>query len=163
MIPGRVPFALAGWVAGWVAVVAAASAIAWLAIDNAGQQVAGARDVQVGPLDVSPGGARPAAGSATGRSQVPRPRRSSSVGATIPVAVDRTFQMTAGQVAARCLGGSISLRSAQPADGWSVEVHGHGPQTLEASFRSDSPGRETDVRARCLSGVPVFATEPRGD
>ncbi|HYN74799.1 MAG TPA: hypothetical protein VEV13_01235 [Candidatus Limnocylindria bacterium] len=85
----------------------------------------------------------------------PRPTpKPSSTGAGAKT-VNRTFGVPGGTVAASCTGASVSLRSAQPKDGWRVEVKDRGPEHLEIAFRSGD--EETEVKIRCSSGTPVVS------
>ena len=67
--------------------------------------------------------------------------------------------MQGGTVAAACSGSSVSLKSAQPKDGWGVEVKDHGPEKLEIEFRSGE--QENEVKIKCSGGTPVL--EESGD
>ena len=73
----------------------------------------------------------------------------------------KTFAVTGGTVAAACTGSAISLRSAQPADGWRVEVGDRGPEHLEVKFRSGD--QETEVEVHCSAGVPVLSGDGSDD
>jgi hypothetical protein len=71
-------------------------------------------------------------------------------------AVSKTFAVQGGTVAASCTGAAVSLKSAQPTNGWQVEVKDRGPEELEVAFRSDED--ETEVTIHCSGGVPVLHT-----
>lgn len=73
----------------------------------------------------------------------------------------RTFAVSGGTVAASCTGNAVSLRSAQPADGWRVEVKDRGPEHIEVSFRSGE--QETEVKVVCSGGVPVVEVDDGED
>ena len=68
--------------------------------------------------------------------------------------VSKTFAVQGGTVAAACTGSSVALKSAQPQDGWRVEVENRGPEELEITFRSGE--NETEVRIACSAGTPVL-------
>ena len=68
--------------------------------------------------------------------------------------------MPGGTVAASCTGATIALRSAQPRDGWRVEVKERGPEELEIAFRSGD--QETEVKVRCSAGSPVLSLSDGG-
>ena len=74
--------------------------------------------------------------------------------------VNRTFGVPGGTVAASCTGATIALRSAQPRDGWRVEVKERGPEELEIAFRSGD--QETEVKIRCSAGSPVLSLSDDG-
>ena len=73
--------------------------------------------------------------------------------------MSKTFSVQGGTVAAACTGSSVSLKSAQPKDGWRVEVKDHGPEKLEIEFRSGE--QENEVDDQCSGGTPVL--ESSGD
>jgi outer membrane biosynthesis protein TonB len=75
--------------------------------------------------------------------------------------VSKTFAVQGGTIAAACSGSAVSLKSAQPQNGWQVEVHDRGPQSLEITFRSGE--KETEARIRCSGGVPVLSTDGESD
>ena len=67
-------------------------------------------------------------------------------------------------VAARCRGAVVSLVAAQPDPGFAVEVGDRGPDALEVKFegREDEGGRQTELHAGCVAGVPRFAAQTEG-
>ena len=64
-----------------------------------------------------------------------------------------------GKVTARCSGGDISLVTATPAVGFSVEVKDGGPQQLIVEFERGGSERESRVRAICVGQAPEFTRE----
>jgi hypothetical protein len=67
-------------------------------------------------------------------------------------------------VIADCRGSAISLVSSSADAGFRVEVKGRGPEELELGFEGQAEeGRETEVRAHCESGIPVFEADTTGD
>jgi hypothetical protein len=176
-------------VAGWVAVVGATSAVAWVAIDRAGREVLTATaGSAAGPAAVATGA--PRTPSAHGPSSSPtssrtpgqvspttgtRPRSSTGSGthqpATAPTSttrttrptpapavVDRSVRVEGGQVGVRCAGAVVSLRFAQPVDGWAVRVGDDGPGQVKVAFVSAAQQRDIEVEAECSGGTPVFST-----
>ncbi|MDR7253532.1 cytoskeletal protein RodZ [Nocardioides sp. BE266] len=86
----------------------------------------------------------------------------SPTGSPSPSATDvrRTWQGQAGTVVAACTSSGIRLVSAQPANGFKVEVHPEDSR-LEAEFegREDESGTHVKVVARCVGGTPSFSVE----
>ncbi|NUS51781.1 MAG: hypothetical protein HOQ22_12185, partial [Nocardioidaceae bacterium] len=60
----------------------------------------------------------------------------------------------AGYVSVRCQGSSISLQSASPDDGYSVDVRERGPEEVEVRFEGGE--HEARVRAECVDGRARF-------
>ena len=75
--------------------------------------------------------------------------------------IDRTVSVTGGQVTVRCTGAVITLRIAQPDNGWRVKVEGSGPEKVEMAFQQGDTegGAETHVKAVCSKGTPVFTVD----
>jgi len=82
----------------------------------------------------------------------PTPEPTTAITPNVPAAVARTWSVTGGTVAASCTGSTISLLFATPADGWTVEVGGAGPERIEVELKR--PGSERKVVALCAGGVP---------
>ena len=78
--------------------------------------------------------------------------------------VRRTWQGQAGTVVAACGPSGVRLVSAQPANGFKVEVHAEDGR-LEAEFegREDELGAHVKVVARCVGGTPSFSVESDED
>lgn len=74
---------------------------------------------------------------------------------------DRTAIVPGGQISVRCIGANLTLRAAQPDNGWQAEVDRSGPDKIEVSFRrgTDDTGSETRVTAVCTGGTPTFTVE----
>jgi hypothetical protein len=156
----------------WLAAVAFVSVTAWLAIDRAGRDLTG--DV-IGPLaPVTVGrtlGSAPPQGSRS-PSATPQPvvrqgsRESQGPSASPPSAPstpsmtpqDRTINVTGGQVSVRCTGSTMTLRIAQPDNGWRVDVDKTALETVNVSFQTgdDESGAGGSVTAACLTGTPTF-------
>ena len=178
----RVSRAVLLGVAAWLAVVAVGSTAVWFVISSAGENVGTAEDTSPqaaatlrGP--VTPGAQRthrPAhplhspTASPTGPTTAPHataPATSlSSPSTTSPPARLRTWVGLGGAVTAKCRGVTISFMSAQPDRGFAVEVGDKGPVTVEVHFtgHEDQSGRQSEVTARCLAGVPRFANQSQG-
>lgn len=76
-----------------------------------------------------------------------------------PTTSSRTFSLVGGTVTFMCTGNSISLSSAVPAAGFSVETDSEdGGQQIEVKFESDA--HKSEIRAACVGGQ-VQATEIR--
>lgn len=78
--------------------------------------------------------------------------------------VGRTWQGLAGTVVVSCAPSGVRLVSAQPSNGFKVEVHAEDGR-LEAAFegREDDRGAHVRVVARCVSGTPSFSVESDDD
>lgn len=76
-----------------------------------------------------------------------------------------TWQGTGGRLVVSCDGSRISLVAAQPDAGFKVEVGHEGSVRIEAEFegREDQDGEGSHVRSECVSGVPEFDVETRGE
>ncbi len=102
---------------------------------------------------------KPAASHSAKPTPKPTPKPSTPPGGG--GSVSKTFAVQGGTIAAACSGSAVSLKSAQPQNGWQVEVHDRGPQSLEITFRSGE--KETEARIRCSGGVPVLSTDGESD
>ena len=133
-------------IAAWLAVVAGTSALAWVVISRAGDDLGSS---------IQP----PAATSATAG---PRPSGSASPGTADE---RRSWQGSAGLIVAACDRGAIRLVSAQPVSGFHVEVKDAGPERLEVEFeaREEGSGRDLTVAARCAAGIPQFTSQVEDD
>lgn len=141
----------------WLAVVAVGSTVVWAVISRAGDGIAPTADPGVVATSSSPSG-EPSPTRSPTRSSGPS---SPPAG---PSAVRRTWQGAGGLVIADCRGSAISLVSSSADAGFRVEVKGRGPEELELDFEGQGEeGRETQVKARCESGIPVFEVDTTGD
>jgi cytoskeletal protein RodZ len=153
----------------WVLVVAAGSALVWVVISRAGQEVGSGAAVAPPPATASTSSPTARASRSPSVSPTPRASRSSPAsptagrptedGATAPVR--RTWSGAAGVVTVQCRGAAVSLVGAQPsADGYAVDVEDRGPERVEVELQqAGEDGAETRVRARCAGGSPVFDVE----
>lgn len=117
----------------------------------------------------APGGPDDGGGSGGGSTPPPKPPASPKPSPSDesdpepePTVVRRTWSGPAGSVTARCTGGDVSLQSASPNDGWTVEVEKRGPDEVEVEFRERDGDRRTKVDAECSGGVPRFSVENEG-
>jgi hypothetical protein len=110
------------------------------------------RPRSTGSASTSTHGSSSGSGGGSGSSGGSSPTTTSS-------AVDRSVRVPGGQVGVRCVGRTVSLRYATPANGWRVEVEDRGPGQVKVSFTaSGGEQRESEVEAECEAGVPVFST-----
>jgi cytoskeletal protein RodZ len=149
----------------WVVVTAAAIGFTWLAVssaigttsDDLRPTIAADATASVPVATGATEAVAPATGDTTSadtssvRPSEPAkvPPAASSPYAAKPTA---TFAVAGGVVTVSCTGGSISLLSATPQAGYSVEVKNGGPEEVEVKFRSDE---DSELRARCVGGQPV--------
>lgn len=168
----------------WVAAVAGVSVSAWLAIDRAGREVTNATVSALRPVLISPAtpttapdpGAsstgpttKPSASktSTASPSPSPSPSPSSSPGSTHTGSVtstpvrDRTVTVVGGQVSVRCIGSDLTLRIAQPDNGWRVELDRSDSGDVQVAFKSGDGAalQETQVTATCSAGTPLFTVD----
>ena len=151
----------------WLAVVAVGSTVVWAVISRAGDDIAPTADPGVGATSSSTGPAGPAS---SGRPPSRSPSRSpsgSTTGPTAspgPAAERRTWQGAGGLVIAECRRSAISLVSYSADPGFRVEVGDPGPEHLEGHFEGQGEeGRETELKADCVAGVPEFEVDTSGD
>jgi hypothetical protein len=169
----------------WLAAVAGVSATAWLAIDRAGREVTSASVSALRPASIGTAATATASGqgaSGTGpttkpsASTTPKPtapktsnvapspsqspsQASTDTGSVTSTPVrDRTVTVVGGQVSVRCIGADLTLRIAQPDNGWRVELDRSDSGDVQVTFKGgDSEASpETQVTAACSAGTPVF-------
>jgi len=170
----------------WVGVVIAGSALTWLAINRAGDQVSRGADAEstqpvvVGSVDTPPSvgptrkpspkpSARPTEDPAAGVTQSPpaAPRPTEHVPAPSPRvnlpsrSETRTWNGAAGFVTVSCTGAVAHLQAASPNDGWSVERGDESGDHVQVKFERD--GVEVQLEGLCVGGVPQFRAETSGD
>lgn len=171
----------------WLVAVAGVSFTAWVAINRAGRDV---NSASVGALpqasigttadSTTPGQGRPSTDPTTQPSASNSPKPSASETPTSspspspqgnppnsPLSSatpqDRTVTVTGGQVSVRCTGAVITLRIAQPDNGWRVELDASETAHVQVTFKrgeTESAG-ETQVTALCSAGTPVFTVDNR--
>lgn len=155
----------------WVGVVIVGSALTWLAIDRAGQQVtSSAVFSEVAPTPT------PTPRPAHHPSRKPTPKHPARVTKspttppaspppTTPAApVVRsqigTWSGTAGSVTASCQARMIRLVGASPNTGWQVQRGDTAGSSIEVNFtRSTS---QVQIQATCSNGAPAFQVDSSG-
>ncbi len=165
-------------VLGWLAIVVAASTLAWAAIDRAGRvtylgggtapsaQAAATTPPTTAPSPTTPPahGTGSSTTSTTSTTAAPPPTRhttsasSSAAPATTPTARAAETSVAGGSVGVTCTGSTLSLRYATPQDGWSYTVE-RKDNELQVTFRRGGDGDKVEVHARCQANAPVFSTE----
>ena len=84
----------------------------------------------------------------------PSPPPPSGGGSSVDSApVPATFFTIGGTVTVACLGSTISLVSASPAQGYALAVHNAGPNAVDVAF--DGQTQSSFVHAFCLNGRPA--------
>ncbi|HZW45710.1 MAG TPA: hypothetical protein VFF32_15235 [Dermatophilaceae bacterium] len=160
----------------WLAAVAGVSATAWLAIDRAGQGVTSA-SVSALPAVLISTATRTTApdqgASSTGPTTKPSASKTSTASpspssasthtgsaSSIPVR-DRTVTVVGGQVSVRCIGSALTLRIAQPDNGWRVELDRSDSGDVQVTFKGGDheASQETQVTATCSAGTPAFTVD----
>ena len=160
----------------WVATVVGVSATAWVAIDRAGRDLS-AESVSALTTPLLGSTAPTTSGSPLRTHAIPRPTESdettTTTGSTTPgppptgsqpspssstTTHDRTVMVKGGQVSVRCTGADLTLRIAQPDDGWKVDVDRAGTGSVDVKFQrgDEEDGATTHVKAVCSAGTPVF-------
>jgi len=110
----------------WIATVAGTSALVWAVISIAGLR---ATDTML----VSPAAADPDGTSVPG-----------------------SWRGAAGRVTASCTGDDISVGTAVPQPGYTVEFRNRGPRKLELEFEAKADGKDVYLVVRCVRGAPQF-------
>jgi len=172
-------------VTAWVVVVIAGSALTWVAIDRAGNQVTGnptpdqTQPAVVGTIGAAPTrthspkhGPRATRTSPAGPRATTLPSRTpsatptstrpggspSKTAASSPVQTEtRTWSGAAGTVTVSCTGRTARLQGTSPGDGWHVDVGDSSGGEIEVTFKSSET--EVQVQATCVGGVPRFHVE----
>ena len=170
----------------WVAAVAGVSVTAWLAIDRAGREVTNATVSALPPASIgtatsattSDQGAsstdpttkppasktpKPPTSKASTVAPSPSPASTHTGSATSTPVRDRTVTVVGGQVSVRCIGSALTLRIAQPDNGWRVELDRSDAGDVQVTFKNgDSEASvETQVTAVCTAGTPVFTVDSK--
>ena len=142
----------------WLVVVAVGSSAVWAVISRAGNGIAPTADPVVeAPATTTTPSARPT-----------KPTRSPSsspspTGPTGPAVERRTWQGTGGFVTAECRGSTITLVAKSADPGFVVDERDVSADEIRVTFEGQgSESRETEVRARCEAGVPVFEASAGG-
>jgi hypothetical protein len=139
----------------WVLCVGAVGALAWVAIDTAGQQVPS----HAAAAGASAAGVPAVAVTAPGPADRPGLPGAPRAGAQDDAAAE--FGSDAGRVRARCADARISLDGgyARPEPGWGVEVLDPGPEQVWVAF--SGTGRTVEVIGRCADGRPRYEEHPQ--
>lgn len=167
----------------WLAAVAGVSATAWLAIDRAGQEVTSAGVSALPPASISsatptatdqvtsstdptakPSASKtpnPSTSKASTIAPSPSPASTHTGSASSTPVRDRTVTVVGGQVSVRCIGADLTLRIAQPDNGWRVELDRSDSGDVQVTFKGGDgeASGETQVTATCSSGTPVFTVD----
>ena len=169
-------FSLVVLVGVWVGLVLVSTTAVWWAISHAGSRVTSLAAPQLPTITTTSGptptasaptsprsSATPSPAPASIRSSkprsTPRPTAARTTHAPTTVAVQRSWNGTAGRVTATCRGQRITLNAAVPSDGYTVEIEGRGPETLEVEFHANGGENETKIRGACRAGEPQFSVE----
>lgn len=132
----------------WAVVVAGVTTAVWATISSVRN-----RPVAVGQQVPTTTGWAP---RQPGHSGLPTGAPSGQVGVD---GGDGTWQGPGGLVVAVCDLETVRLVSAQPVDGFRVEIDDE-PDALEVTFEGHGRGSpEVKVYARCESGIPVFTAK----
>ncbi len=170
----------------WLAAVAGVSVTAWLAIDRAGREVTSATVSALLPASIGtatsgttsdqgasstdpttkpPASKTPKPSTSKASTVAPSPSPSPASTNTGSVAAtpvrDRTVTVVGGQVSVRCIGSALTLRIAQPDNGWRVELDRSDSGDVQVTFKSGdgAASQETQVTATCSAGTPVFTVD----
>jgi len=168
----------------WVAAVAGVSVTAWVAIDRAGREVTSATVSALPPASIgtatsattSDQGAsstdpttkppasktpKPPTSKASTVAPSPSPTSSHTGSVTSTPVRDRTVTVVGGQVSVRCIGSDLTLRIAQPDNGWRVELDRSDSGDVQVTFKGGDgeASPETQVTATCSAGTPVFTVD----
>ena len=171
----------------WVAAVAGVSVTAWLAIDRAGREVTNATVSALPPASIGTAASATTSdqgASSTGPTTKPHASKTlkpstsnpatvappsspanTRTGSVTPTPVrDRTVTVAGGQVSVRCIGSGLTLRIAQPDNGWRVELDRSDSADAQVTFKSGDgeASPETQVTATCSAGTPVFTVDSKG-
>ncbi|MFN8096868.1 MAG: hypothetical protein U0Q21_01055 [Dermatophilaceae bacterium] len=138
----------------WALVVAATSALAWLAIGRSGRELAA--------IDALPSATPGATTASTGSDTPPpsastTPTRPNAPTSGPPPATATSLTTRGGRVTVTCRGSLLTFRSATPADGWSVDGPLMEDGRLELKFVAADA--EIEISGRCANGVPVVTQQ----
>lgn len=161
-------------VTAWLGVVLAGSALTWIAINRAGQQVTSS-SVFTGVTQSSSPTPRPSARPPKPRA-TPKPRRTGVPSAaptqpsgaatsqryTPPPARSevRTWSGAPGSMTVSCSGSTARFVAASPNNGWQVERGDLTGDSIEVKF--SKTGAQVQVQATCSGGIPAFQVDSSG-
>jgi hypothetical protein len=156
----------------WLAATAATGAVAWGAVRLAGEQTA---EQAVRPMTVrqvealaaasttaTTGTTRPATTSTSSTSPAAGTTGAPAASTTTGAATVAARQTAGGTVVVSLQGGRLSLVSATPAAGFSVDVEESGPDEVVVFFEAGEGG-EVRVRAAVSSGEAEFSVTFGGE
>ncbi len=83
----------------------------------------------------------------------PRPSTTPPPPEPTTATVAATWHVTGGTVSVECTGSRISLLTATPDNGWTMEVGSRGPEKVEVELHRSE--QETKLVARCSDGAPI--------
>lgn len=155
----------------WMGVVIVGSALTWLAIDRAGQQVTSSTvfsDVTPSPTPTATPHpshhpskkARPKHSATPERTQVPVTPTPVTPVAPAPKPQLGTWSGAGGSVTVSCQGQTVRLVGASPNTGWQVERGDSVGDSVEVKFSKNAT--QIQVHATCSRGVPAFQAETSG-
>ena len=155
----------------WLAATAATGAVAWGAVRLAGEQTAEqavrpmtARQVEALAASSTTGASAVSTTTAASSTTVPASTTTAASGPTSTLAspVIAARQTRGGTVVVSLEGDSLSLVSATPAPGYSVEVEENGPGAVVVVFEG---GEDDEVRVRAVAsgGEVRFEVEMGGE
>lgn len=161
-------------VTAWIGVVIAGSALTWLAIDSAGQQVTSSSSFTATTPTPSPtqrpdetpttAPAKPKRTPTRSSSPVPPQTRYTWTPRPTPPpplrSETRTWTGTAGSLTVSCTGGTVRFLAASPNNGWQVERGDLSGDSIEVKF--SRTGTQLQVQASCVQGVPAFQVDSSG-
>ena len=140
----------------WIAVVIAGSALTWVAIDRAGQQVSGEPSAaQTQPIMI--GTILPPATDTTIQSRTSTPTAPTAPIASSASTATRTWSDAAGTVTVSCTSQTARLMGTSPSDGWHVDVSDSSGDEVKVKFKNEKS--KIQVKATCSGGVPRFQVE----
>lgn len=153
--------------AAWLVAVVLAGTIAWRAVavlDTDGPRTGVLTSAEVDDALARARASQPVPTAGPSATPAPSPSDEPTVapGPTGPATTPavRTWPLPGGEISASCTGEDITLLSATPLEGWTVEIGSTGPERVEVELHS--PSGEIEVRAECVDGIPV-ATERTDD
>lgn len=143
----------------WLAVVAVGSTVVWAVISRAGDGIAPTADPGVVATSTTP---PPSPSHSPSPSRRPSP--SASTQAPAPTPQRRTWQGPGGFLTVECRGGDISLVARSADAGFTVDELSVGSEEVKVKFEGQGEeGRETEVTARCVDGLPDFEVSASDD
>ena len=150
----------------WLAVVAVGSTVVWAVISRAGDGLGSTADPAVIATLPAGGPSRPPTSPSPTRHPSPSASTATPGGTGSPAVTPqrRTWQGPGGFLTVECRGAEAALVARSADIGFVVEPTSQGPEEVTVRFEGQGEeGRETEVTARCVGGVPVFVARAGGD